>query len=182
MTGNRHSDSEHRFDRREISKTAPYFPTEAPILIKKLSTSPLSGGGRHAILILMDIKRFRRLVVETIDMLPKEFQEAIENIEVIVEDWPSDEELDYFEEREGLEEGEGDDLLLGLYQGIPLHERNSVTYHGVLPDRITLFRKVIEEFCEGDEEVMVEEIRKTFLHEIGHYFGLDEERLKELGY
>lgn len=130
----------------------------------------------------MDIKRFRRLVAQTVDVLPTEFRDAIENIEVIVEDWPTDEELDYFEEREGLEEGEGDDLLLGLYQGIPLGERDTATYHGVLPDRITLYRKAIEEFCGGDEAVMVEEIRKTFLHEIGHYFGIDEDRLKELGY
>jgi predicted Zn-dependent protease with MMP-like domain len=130
----------------------------------------------------MDMKRFRRLVAQTIDMLPEEFRNAIENIEVVVEDWPTDEELDYFEDREGLAEGDGDDLLLGLYQGIPLRERDSSTYHGVLPDRITLYRKAIEEFCGGDETTMIEEIRKTFLHEVGHYFGIDEERLKTLGY
>jgi len=130
----------------------------------------------------MDEKRFRRLVASAIDSLPDEFREALENIEVVVEDWPTDEELDYFEEREGLEEGEGDMLLLGLYQGIPKGQRDPQFYSGVLPDRITLFRGSIEEFCGGLEKEMEEQIRKTFLHEIGHYFGLEDERLRELGY
>ena len=130
----------------------------------------------------MDVKRFRRLVAGAIDSLPDEFREALDNIEVVVEDWPTDEELDYFEEREGLEEGEGDMLLLGLYQGIPKGHRDPQFYSGVLPDRITLFRGSIEEFCGGLEKEMEEQIRKTFLHEIGHYFGLEDERLRELGY
>ncbi len=130
----------------------------------------------------MDVKRFRRLVAGAIDSLPDEFREALDNIEVVVEDWPTDEELDYFEEREGLEEGEGDMLLLGLYQGIPKGHRDPQFYSGVLPDRITLFRGSIEEFCGGIEKEMEEQIRKTFLHEIGHYFGLEDARLRELGY
>lgn len=142
----------------------------------------MSRGPWRAIIARMELRRFRRLVAQAVERLPKEFREAMSNIEVVVEDWPTDEELDYFEEREGLEEGEGDDLLLGLYQGIPLGERNPQTYHGVLPDRITLFRGSIGEFCGGDEKAMAEEIRKTLLHEVGHYFGIDEGRLKDLGY
>ena len=130
----------------------------------------------------MDTKRFRRLVARAIDSLPDEFREALENIEVVVEEWPTDEELDYFEEREGFEEGEGDMLLLGLYQGIPKGKRDPLFYSGVLPDRITLFSGSIDEFCRGDEGKMAEQIRKTFLHEIGHYFGLEDDRLRELGY
>ncbi len=130
----------------------------------------------------MDVKRFRRIVASAIDALPEEFRNALENIEVVVEEWPSDEELDWFEEREELDEGEGDDLLLGLYQGTPLNERTSMGYNAALPDRIALYRRSIEEFCGGDEKVMVAEIRRTLLHEIGHYFGIDDQRLAELGY
>lgn len=130
----------------------------------------------------MDVKRFRRIVASAIDALPEEFRSALENIEVVVEEWPSDEELDWFEEREELDEGEGDELLLGLYQGTPLNERTSMGYTAALPDRIALFRRSIEEFCGGDEKVMAAEIRKTLLHEIGHYFGIDDQRLAELGY
>ena len=71
-------------------------------------------------------------------------------------------------------------LLMGLYEGVPLPERTS-TYGGVLPDRITLFQDNIEAACETPEE-MQEEIRTTVLHEIAHHFGLDDERLDELGY
>ncbi|HPQ80241.1 MAG TPA: metallopeptidase family protein [bacterium] len=130
----------------------------------------------------MEMSRFRMLVSQAIDSLPEEFSAALENIEVVVEEWPTDEELDYFEEREGLEEGEGECLLLGLYQGIPKGKRDPLFYSGVLPDRITLFRGSIEEFCRGDEREITEQIRKTFLHEIGHYFGLNDDRLRELGY
>jgi len=130
----------------------------------------------------MDERKFRRLVANAIDSLPDEFRNALDNIEVVVEEWPTDEELDYFEEREGLEEGEGDFVLLGLYQGIPKGQRNPQFYHGVLPDRITLFKGSIEEFCGADEREMARQIRKTFLHEIGHYFGMSDERLRELGY
>ena len=130
----------------------------------------------------MDLKRFRRIVAQAIDTLPEEFRNALQNIEVVVEEWPTDEELDWFEEREGLEEGQGDDLLLGLYQGTPLNQRSVMFQGSELPDKITLFRGSIEEFCGGDEKVMAKEIRLTLLHEIGHYFGIDEERLQDLGY
>lgn len=130
----------------------------------------------------MDMKRFRRLVANAIDNLPQEFQEALKNIEIVVEDWPTDEELDYFEEREGMEEGEGDMLLLGLYQGIPLQERDPQYYSGVLPDKISLFRRSIEEYCAGDERQMADEIRGTLLHELGHFFGIEDDKLEKLGY
>lgn len=130
----------------------------------------------------MDIKKFRRIVAQAIDALPDEFRNALDNIEVVVEDWPTDEELDFFEEREGLKEGEGDYLLLGLYHGIPKGKRDPQFYSGVLPDKITLFRKSIEEFCDGNEVGMADQIRRTLLHEIGHYFGMEDARLRELGY
>ncbi len=130
----------------------------------------------------MDERRFRHIVANAIDGLPQEFREALNNIEIVVEDWPTEDDLAWFEEREGLDEGEAEDLLLGLYQGTPLPERTATGYTGSLPDCITLYRAALEEFCEGNEKAMAEETRKTLLHEIGHYFGLDEDRLEELGY
>lgn len=130
----------------------------------------------------MDIKEFRRIVAQAIDNLPDEFRNALDNIEIVVEDWPTDDELDFFEGREGLKRGKGDYLLLGLYHGIPKGKRDPQFYSGVLPDKVTLFRESIEKYCRGDEKRMADQIRKTFLHEIGHYFGMDDVRLRELGY
>jgi predicted Zn-dependent protease with MMP-like domain len=131
----------------------------------------------------MDLKTFRRIVANAIDTLPKQFRDALENLEIVVEEWPTEEELAWFADREGLDpDDEEGDLLLGLYQGTPLPERHESRDMGFLPDRITLYRKAIEEFCEGDEKAMAEEIRVTLLHEIGHYFGIEDERLEELGY
>lgn len=130
----------------------------------------------------MDIKKFRSIVSQAIDALPDEFRSALNNIETVVEGWPTDEEIAFFEEREGFEKGKGNFLLLGLYQGIPKGKRDPQFYSGVLPDKITLFRRSIEEFCGGNEIRMADQIRKTLLHEIGHYFGMSERRLRELGY
>lgn len=130
----------------------------------------------------MNLQKFRQVVSTAIDSLPDEFRNALKNIEVVVDDWPTDEELDYFEDREGIKESDGDFLLLGLYQGIPLPERNSTTYSGVLPDKVTLFKKSIEEYCDNNESTMTDQIRRTLLHEIGHYFGIEDEELRELGY
>ena len=71
-------------------------------------------------------------------------------------------------------------LLLGLYQGVPLDKRGHY-YAGVLPDKITLYQKNIETVCRNEKD-MILEIQKTLLHELGHYFGISEKRLRELGY
>ena len=130
----------------------------------------------------MEARIFRQIVSSAIDRLPGEFRGAMRNIEIVVEDRPTDEELDAFAEREGLPEGEGDLLLLGLYQGIPLPKRDPQFYTMALPDKITLFRESIEAYCAGNEASMQEQIRITLLHEIGHYFGMDDEELRRLGY
>ena len=117
---------------------------------------------------------FRRLVAEALENLPAEFLEMMNNIEVVVEGLPTPEQ----EASAGGDPEEG--LLMGLYEGIPLTERTSA-YGGVLPDRITLFQANIEAVCEGPEEI-VEEVRKTVLHEIAHHFGIDDDRLLELDY
>jgi predicted Zn-dependent protease with MMP-like domain len=118
-------------------------------------------------------KRFEQLVAEALRQIPGEFQRALDNIEVAIEAWPSDEQL----AEVGLEPGE---LLFGLYQGTPLPERSPLAPYR-LPDVITIFQGPLEEACATEDE-MREEIRKTVVHELAHYFGFDEERLEELGF
>ena len=103
--------------------------------------------------------------------VPEEFRRYLENVDIIVEDWPSTDQF----AGHLVDESQ---LLLGLYEGVPLTER--ADYLAVLPDRITIFQGSIEEICETHEEI-VEEIRTTVVHEVAHHFGIDDERLHELG-
>ena len=120
----------------------------------------------------MERKYFERLVAEAANALPQEFQELLHNIEVVVEDGPTSEQL----AEAGLKSG---DSLLGLYEGVPLTERGS-HYGMVLPDKISIFQRPIENACRSDAEIKAE-VRRVVLHEIAHYFGFDDERLDELG-
>jgi predicted Zn-dependent protease with MMP-like domain len=79
-----------------------------------------------------------------------------------------------------VEHGEGPVGLLGLYRGVPL-TRRTTTYAGVLPDRITLYRRTICSICRNDHDV-VEQVRRTLVHEVGHHFGIGDARLRELGW
>ena len=115
-------------------------------------------------------RSFEELVSEALDGLPEEFAEAVENVSVVVEEEPSEEDL----RAVGLDPGQ--DTLFGLYQGVALPERG-LEYSG-LPDRIVIYRRPILEFCRTRKEA-VEEIRVTVLHELGHYFGLGEEDVPE---
>lgn len=119
----------------------------------------------------MERERFEKLVRETLDGLPREFKEKLDNIEIVVEDYPDPELRKQMKLRSPLE-------ILGLYQGIPLRRRGSY-YSSVLPDRIIIYQKPIERLCRNDSEV-AESVRRVVLHEIGHYFGLDDKRLREL--
>ena len=116
--------------------------------------------------------QFKRLVEEAIDTIPPRFAREIRNVAILVEDTPTREVLDQ------MEMGP-DDVLLGLYQGIPLTERQA-THGNVLPDQITLFQRTIEEECEGDEDDIVVAIGETLIHELGHYFGLSEDEIMEI--
>jgi predicted Zn-dependent protease with MMP-like domain len=98
---------------------------------------------------------------------------ALDNIEVAIDDWPSDDQL----EAAGVGE---DDTLFGFYHGTPLPERSPMEPYS-LPDLITIFQGPLEEACETEDEIR-EEIRRTVVHEIAHYFGFDEDRLADLGY
>jgi predicted Zn-dependent protease with MMP-like domain len=120
----------------------------------------------------MTRERFKELVAEAIDSIPRRFAEEVKNVAIVIEDRPDAELL------EDMEMGP-DDVLLGLYQGIPLPERQWA--HGnTLPDRISLYQQSIEEDCEGDEDEIVVAIGETLIHELGHYFGLSEDEIMEI--
>ena len=99
-------------------------------------------------------------------LLPDEFADLLENVAVMVEDEPDPEDL----EELGMEP---DEELFGLYQGVPLADRNSF-YQGAMPDRVFIFRGPILRFCQNRRQV-IREIRDTVVHELGHHFGLDED-------
>lgn len=120
----------------------------------------------------MSRDEFKQLVQEAIDSIPRRFAAEVKNVAIVIEDAPS---ADVLAE---MEMGP-DDVLLGLYQGIPLPERQWA--HGnTLPDRITLYQRTIEEDCEGDEDEIVVAIGETLIHELGHYFGLSEDEIMEI--
>jgi predicted Zn-dependent protease with MMP-like domain len=117
-------------------------------------------------------RTFEELVAEALDGLPSDIQEKLENVEVVIEWLPSSAQL----HRLGLKSGQ---TLFGLYEGIPRTGRTS-GYSMVLPDKITIFRQPIEAHCQSDEQVR-QTVRRTVLHELAHYFGISDERLRELG-
>jgi predicted Zn-dependent protease with MMP-like domain len=116
-------------------------------------------------------KEFEELVVSALKRLPRFFKKKMENVDVVVEDQASQELLSEMGLRSPFE-------LLGLYQGIPL-DRRGFYYGNVLPDKITLFQIPIDSVCRTKEEVE-EKVREVVIHEVGHYFGLDDKRLREL--
>ncbi|MGD7789847.1 metallopeptidase family protein [Propionibacteriaceae bacterium Y1700] len=112
----------------------------------------------------MSPEAFEEAVGRALDQVPDELWELINNCVVLVEDDPPAEEPG----------------LLGLYDGIPLTERDS-SYSGILPDRIFIYRRPILELCHTVEDVL-DEIHITVVHEIAHHFGIDDHRLHDLGY
>ena len=124
----------------------------------------------------MTEEEFENMVAEALDSIPEQFLEALENLAVVVEDEPSDYHLAMVDAPDPL----GEDELLGLYDGVPLTERNPL-FDDDAPDVIVLFKGPHERSFDTREE-MLEEVRKTIIHEIGHYFGLDDSRLHEMGY
>ena len=120
-------------------------------------------------MIRLSPQKFDQLVIEALDGLPPFFQEVMSNVELIVEDWPSPEQM---------EELGGGETLLGLYEGIPLTERYN--YNLVPPDVITLFQRPLEQSVHSLDELR-DEVRQTVIHEIAHHFGIDDDRLIELG-
>ena len=123
--------------------------------------------------MVLSRQEFRRLVSQAIASLPPVVAQRLENVEVVVEDRPTRAEL-------AMAGVEPPGTLFGLYTGTPLTERDS-SYGMVLPDKITLYQRSIEEACRTRDEVR-EQIRITLMHEIGHYFGLSEEELEQAGF
>lgn len=113
-------------------------------------------------------REFQELVREALTGLPDEFAAAMKNVAVVVEEEPTAEELESL----GLDPEQDD--LFGLYQGVPLPERGPDA--PALPDRIAVYRLPILWECETRQQV-VDEVRTTVIHELGHYFGLSEEEL-----
>jgi predicted Zn-dependent protease with MMP-like domain len=111
----------------------------------------------------MSPQRFDELVSDALDLIPPDLAAALDNVAVLVE---------------GRKAGEPD--VLGLYQGIALTDRLS-TYSGVLPDTITIYRDALLDVCDTEADV-VNEVVITVIHEIAHHFGIDDERLHELGW
>ncbi|MBF6356844.1 metallopeptidase family protein [Nocardia higoensis] len=113
--------------------------------------------------VAMSEERFEELVADALDLIPPELTGAIDNVVILVEARDPDEPS-----------------LLGLYRGIALTERDS-HYGGSLPDTVTIYREAILDICSNEEQV-VEEVAITVIHEIAHYFGIDEDRLHQLGW
>ena len=112
----------------------------------------------------MDRERFEELVSEAVEQLPRQFREKLENVAIIVEDTPPT----------GMQRG---GLLLGLFHGVPRTEKS--VFYAAPPDRIFLYQKNIEAICSTDREIR-KQIRQTLLHEVGHYFGLSEDELRQV--
>lgn len=137
----------------------------------------------------MTDKEFETAIEEALDALPEQFLDALENIAIVWEDEPSAYHLGLDDEdkadgRPGADDFEADPLpddLLGLFDGLSLVERAEGGYDDDIPDVITIFKGPHERCFSSREEVVVE-IGKTVVHELGHYFGLDEDRLAAMGY
>lgn len=114
---------------------------------------------------------FYELVERALEGLPPELSELLDNVAIVVDEWP-----DY---STPLVSDDPHDTLYGLYEGVPLTERGA-GYHGILPDKITIFRGPLERDFRRVE--LEEQIRITVVHEIAHHFGIDEARLEELGW
>jgi predicted Zn-dependent protease with MMP-like domain len=118
----------------------------------------LDNGG----VIEIEPARFEQMVETALDGLPEELGKLMRNVAVTVE------------------HGVGPPGLLGLYQGVPLTARTT-HYAGMLPDRITIYRRAICAICNSEQEVS-DQVRRTVIHEVGHHFGISDPRLRELGW
>ena len=119
----------------------------------------------------MTREKFERLVVEAITLIPKRFRREMKNLALVVEDEPS---IELLKEMDIVPP----DSLYGLYQGTPLPERDW-GFGNILPDRITLYQRPIEEDCDDEDDVRAV-IGETLIHEVGHYFGLSEEEIQDI--
>ncbi|MFO7928237.1 MAG: metallopeptidase family protein [Candidatus Humimicrobiaceae bacterium] len=116
----------------------------------------------------MEKEEFRKLIIEAAEELPVKFQKKLENISIVIDD-----------ENIKKSKKDGKKIILGLYQGLPITKRAGK--RNIYPDKITIYQKAIESICSSETQIR-ERLRKVLLHEIGHFFGLDDGKLKGLGY
>ena len=138
-----------------MSRVTVMTPALTPRL--RLSAALVNG-----YVIEIEPERFEEMVAAALDGLPQQLGEIMRNVAVTVEHGP------------------GPRGLLGLYQGVPLTSRTT-QYSAVLPDRIIIYRLAICAICDTPEQV-AEQVRRTVIHEVGHHFGIGDERLRELGW
>jgi predicted Zn-dependent protease with MMP-like domain len=124
----------------------------------------VSSSGDRGPGLRLDQEAFEALVTDELDQLPDEMVDGLDNIVFVVEDRPEDGSLD----------------LLGLYDGVALTERDTYGF-GEMPDRIVLYREPLLAIC-ADEDELRDEIHITLVHEIAHYYGIDDDRLHDLGW
>ena len=117
------------------------------------------------------LKEFEELISEVVNNLPENFKKKMENIAIVIEDLPSRELLVEMKIKSPYS-------LLGLYRGVP-YPRRGIWYRNVLPDKIIIFKKPIEVRCRNREDIK-ESVRRVVIHEIGHYFGLNEADLRKI--
>jgi predicted Zn-dependent protease with MMP-like domain len=116
---------------------------------------------------------FEKLVIDAIDNLPEQFRSKIKNLAVVIEDKPTE------RTHRALGGQRDHDLILGLYEGVPLLERNHM-YGMVMPDKITIFKKSIEQVCSNDDQIK-QAVIHTVQHEVAHHFGISDEELRKGG-
>ena len=118
----------------------------------------------------VDRRTFEYLVAKALDDIPEKLGRYVENVAVLVEDWPTPRQL-------GGRRG----TMLGLYEGIDLTRRSPLSYGGVMPDRITIFRGPISSIANTEDE-LERMVTETVIHEVAHHFGISDARLHELGW
>jgi predicted Zn-dependent protease with MMP-like domain len=118
----------------------------------------------------VSIERFEELVSEALDSIPGELAEYMENVAVVVQAWPT-----------AAQQAPHEGMLLGLYEGVSLTRRGPMTYSAVMPDRITIFQGPHCRVTQS-EDGLRNRIATTVIHEVGHHFGISDDRLRELGW
>jgi predicted Zn-dependent protease with MMP-like domain len=157
-TGDEAGPGEPTGDSKAAVSSLTHLPARRP-----RAAARVAGSAQHNRLVIeVEPDRFEDMVVTALDGLPEELGQLMRNVAVTVE------------------HGAGPPGLLGLYQGIPLTSRTS-QYAGVLPDRITVYRQAICAICRTESQVS-DQVRRTVIHEIAHHFGIDDRRLRELGW
>jgi predicted Zn-dependent protease with MMP-like domain len=131
-----------------------------------------SPAGRVPSAAVVPEAQFEQMVADALDEIPPELGREMENVAVVVEDWPTARQL------ASVAAG---GMLLGLYEGIPITRRGPLSYAGVAPDRITIFRGPLSRLASDDAD-LARRVRVTVLHEVGHYFGMSDDRLRDLGW